>query len=149
MCRSAGEWMAWGAVVLLAGCDGRVSGPPTYPVAGTVAVDGEPLAEGAITFDPADGKGGVYGGPIRQGRFAVRSSPGRKRVGILGMKMQGVIGPDGKPMATQFLPPRYNLRSELTADVEPAGTELSFALTLEPKPGAGGRGGPPTEKQRK
>lgn len=103
--------------------------PATYPVTGTVMVDGEPLNEGAITFDPADGKGGVYGGSIRSGRYDVKVSAGPKKVSIHGMKHLGAIGPDGKPMASQFLPQKYTDGMALTATVEPRRNELSFELS--------------------
>ncbi len=117
------------AIIPLAGCSRRGAMPATHPVTGTVMVDGEPLNEGAITFDPADGKGGVYGGPISSGRYDVKVAAGPKKVSIYGMKQLGAIGPDGKPMASQFLPQRYTDGSELTATIEPRRNELSFELS--------------------
>jgi hypothetical protein len=113
------------------GCGSNSQMPPTFPVRGTVMVDGKPLAEGAISFDPADGQGGVYGGPIRDGQYAVDVSVGPKRVSILGMKQLGEIGPDGKPMASQFLPRRYNAATELTASIEPQDNDLPFELSAQ------------------
>lgn len=116
-------------IIPLLGCSRRGAMPATYPVTGTVMVDGEPLNEGAITFDPADGKGGVYGGSIRSGRYDVKVSAGPKKVSIHGMKHLGAIGPDGKPMASQFLPQKYTDGMALTATVEPRRNELSFELS--------------------
>ena len=56
---------------------------------------------------------------------------GPKRVSILGMKQLGEIGPDGKPMASQFLPRRYNAATELTATIEPQDNELPFELSAQ------------------
>lgn len=130
--------LAWllssGAVVfglLVTGCGSKSQMPPSFPTSGTVTVDGEPLAEGAISFDPADGIGGVYGGPIRNGRYAFDVAAGLKRVSILGMKQLGEIGPDGKPMASQFLPRKYNTASELTTSIEPRANEIPFELSLK------------------
>jgi len=123
-----------GAVAALAvhvGCSGGSGLPAAYPVAGLVTVDGEPLNEGTITFEPADGKGGVYGGPIRAGRYDVKVASGPKKVSIIGMKDLGVLGPDGKPAPSQFLPAKYNTRTELTAAVEPRTNDIPFALTAE------------------
>lgn len=118
------------ALSLVFGCADRGSMPPSYPVSGKITVDGEPLADGAIEFEPADGKGGVYGGPIRGGKCDVMVAPGPKKVSIIGMKQQGAIGPDGNPMATQFLPPKYNSKTELTATIEPRSNALSFDLSM-------------------
>ena len=114
-----------------AGCGSNSQMPPTFPVRGTVMVDGKPLAEVAISFYPADGQGGVYGGPIRDGKYAVDVAVGPKLVSILGMKQLGEIGPDGKPMASQFLPRRYNAATELTATIEPQDNELPFELSAQ------------------
>ena len=102
-----------------------------YEVSGNVTVGGEPLTEGAISFDPADGKGSGYGGPIRDGGYSFKVAAGPKLVRILGMKKLGAIGPDGQPMASQFLPPRYSTKTELKAVVEPKRNALSFELNVE------------------
>jgi hypothetical protein len=117
-----------GAVPLAGGCGRRGGLPPAYEVTGTVTVGGEPLAAGAITFEPADGKGSVYEGLIRDGRYEVKVAAGTKLVRIIGMKNTGEIGPDGQPLPSQFLPPRYNTKSKLTAEVKPARNELPFEL---------------------
>jgi hypothetical protein len=119
------------AFIPIGGCSRRGGMPTAYPVTGTVMVDSEPLNEGAITFDPADGKGGVYGGPISSGRYDVKVAEGPKKVSILGMKHLGAIGPDGKPMASQFLPQQYTDGSELTATIEPRRNEVSFELSTK------------------
>ena len=123
------------AIMPLGGCSRRGAMPAAYPVTGTVMVDGEPLNEGAITFDPADGKGGVYGGPISSGRYDVKVAAGAKKVSIHGMKQLGAIGPDGKPMASQFLPQKYTDGRELTATIEPRRNELSFELSTKKESG--------------
>ena len=123
------------AIMPLGGCSRRGAMPAAYPVTGTVMVDGEPLNEGAITFDPADGKGGVYGGPISSGRYDVKVAAGPKKVSIHGMKQLGAIGPDGKPMASQFLPTKYTNGTELTATIEPRRNELSFELSTKKESG--------------
>lgn len=126
------RWLAVHVAIAIAatgGCSRRGAMPAAYPVTGTVTVDGEPLDEGAICFDPADGKGGVYGGLIRSGTYEIKVAAGPKTVSILGMKHLGAIGPDGKPMASQFLPQKYTDGTALTATVEPRRNELSFELS--------------------
>ncbi len=59
----------------------------------------------------------------------------QKKVRLLGMKQLGEIGPDGKPMASQFLPAWYNVSTELTMLVEPEANVVPFELsTAKRKP---------------
>lgn len=74
---------------------------------------------------------GVYGGPIRGGRYEVKVAAGPKKVSIIGMKELGVIGPTGQPAPSQFLPAMYNSRTELAATVEPRANDIPFVLTVE------------------
>jgi hypothetical protein len=62
-----------------AGCSTKASMPPSFLVSGTVTVDGSPLVEGVITFDPLDGQGGVYGGRIQDGKYAVEVAARAKK----------------------------------------------------------------------
>jgi len=67
---------------LAAGC-----GKPAGSIRGSVSYDGRPVARGAITFFPEDGKGPDGGGAIADGRYeAVDLMPGKKRVQIVGVK---------------------------------------------------------------
>ncbi|HEY1067555.1 MAG TPA: hypothetical protein VGE52_15640 [Pirellulales bacterium] len=69
--------LALAASLFLAGCSGEV----TYPVSGVVTYDGQPLANGNITFLPADGRGAVDGAPIVNGKYEMRiGHPGEKFV---------------------------------------------------------------------
>ena len=65
----------------------------------------------------------------------MKVAAGPKKVSVLGMKQLGAIGPDGKPMASQFLPQRYTDGSELTATIEPQRNELSFDLSTKKQSG--------------
>jgi hypothetical protein len=120
--------LAVGPLVLTSsGC-----GPPAvvlYDVSGQVTVDGRPLKEGIIAFDPADGKGSAYSGTIAAGAFQLQAAAGPKNVSIMAYKMSNIPGPDGRPTHQQCLPSRYNLETTLTAEVKPQGDNtLSFAL---------------------
>ena len=119
------------AVVLLTitGCS---SARPLYDVRGTVTLDGAPLAEGHISFDPADGVGGAQSGDIKDGEFFVKVEPGPKRVEIRASKKSKVPGPDGGPDFIQFLPARYNVKSELKTTIVAGENRPSFALTSTP-----------------
>ena len=68
-------------LALSAGCGSSTA------VSGSVEFEGRPVANGAITFTPEDGKGPVAGGPITEGKYRIEAiAPGRKVVGIVGVK---------------------------------------------------------------
>jgi hypothetical protein len=70
---------ALAAVLLLPGC-----GASTATVSGEVTWEGEPVANGFITFTPVDGKGKDGGAPIQSGRYTVRDlPPGPKLVQVI------------------------------------------------------------------
>ena len=119
------------AVVLLLvwtspGC-GASDGLNRQAVSGTVTCDGDPLANGAILFEPAtDESGTVVGSTIRQGSFAVSRHdgpvPGLYRVRIYASSgtqappTKGQTDRSPRPMVER-LPPAYNTRTELVAEV--------------------------------
>ncbi len=109
--------------VLLAGCGGE---PSTAEVSGTVTFDGQPLAEGQISFVPVAGGGKGGGGAITGGSYRVKTQPGKNKVQITASKMMplppGEVGMDGaKEEVRQYIPEKYNAKSELTAEVPPSG----------------------------
>lgn len=54
---------------------------------GTVKYQGQPIADGAITLVPADGKGPTQGTTITQGAYELKDlQPGKKIVQIIGVK---------------------------------------------------------------
>ena len=69
------------AFALLAGC-----GSDRIPVGGAVTFDGKPVAEGSISFEPADGQGPSTGGRIVAGRYDLTGEaaplPGKKLVRV-------------------------------------------------------------------
>jgi hypothetical protein len=100
------------------------------PVSGTVKFDGEPVAEGSISFEPADGKGPSAGGSIQDGEYLVaRLMSGRKIVRIVGVRktgkkvqrpMTGPGGPSGGATIDEvesYIPAIYNTQSTLTCEV--------------------------------
>jgi len=125
----------------VAGCSsGGRPAEKTYPVSGTVTLDGQPLAEGEIIFkDPA--KGDVYLGQIKDGKFELQASAGPKRVEIYAYKMEldpvarEMYGEEAQPTKVNYIPPRYNTESTLTATVEAATDKgknsFEFAITSQ------------------
>lgn len=122
---------AYAAVLLalgLAGCG--PSGPTTYAVSGRVTFDGEPIADGYITFAPAVRGEAPAAAPIKAGAYRLRTTAGEKRVSVQASKF---VGPENPVMGLrareQYIPDRYNLETTLTAGVTADGAnEFDFAL---------------------
>ena len=118
-------------MVLLVGCG--PTGPETQPVTGTVTFDGEPVADGAITFRDAAGQSKSYGGAITNGKYEFESSPGSKKVEISAMRdVPGKMDTSNPgvevPLREQYIPKQYNEESTLTAEVS-GSDPIDFALT--------------------
>lgn len=119
--------------ILAAGCSGG-DGPATYPVAGTVTFDGQPIKEGDILFVSDNPAFGPDAGKITDGRFSLMAKEGKMRVKITAVRelpgpaKKGAMGEEIKP-SEQFIPPCYNDKTTLTVNVPLAdGKEIEFAL---------------------
>jgi hypothetical protein len=126
------------AVVLLAavGCKGEISAP----VSGRVTLDGKPLANARVNFQP-DEDGKVNPGP---GSFAETDKDGRYSLELMDGGMGAMIGKhrvmitkitsgtdpaDDRTRQRNQVPRRYNLDTELTCTVPPGGrTDADFEL---------------------
>lgn len=135
----AASWM--NAAACLAGallvCGAFGCGSDGMVVAlGGVMFDGQPLADGAISFYPADKSVAPQGGRIRDGRFQVRCRPGKYRVEILASRpKEGAkeASPGMTPLE-QYIPARYNDASELEAEVS---TKSRQEFTFDLRSGTG------------
>jgi len=104
-------------------------------VDGAVTLDGKPLEDGSISFEPADGKGPTAGGTIEAGEYAIEVPPGSKIVRITATKVVGqkpmYKGRPDSPMMEirkDIIPPEYNTKSTLTLNVESSPTPGNFDL---------------------
>ncbi|WP_337173412.1 hypothetical protein [Paludisphaera sp.] len=136
--RASARLVAPLVALLVAGCGGE-DGPPREPVGGVVTLDGRPLERGLITFTPEAGGDLVVSGLVVDGEFSLPRSEGpglgRHRVDVWSKKPTGKTlkdraDPENPVEETvELVPPRYNLRSELMADVERGG-ENRFTYDL-------------------
>lgn len=116
------------------GCGGG-SGPATYPVSGTVSMDGEPIPKGQIVLRDPEGTIVSAGGTIIDGEFSFESQPGSKQVEIIARReVPGKFqapnpGEEKFPVLEQYIPKRYNTESELTKEVVAGDNEFHFKLT--------------------
>ena len=126
----------------VAGC--RREGPERAIVTGRVTYQGKPLREGQIRFVPtsgselptagafvldgrytADGKGGV---PVGTHKVIIEAY----RIVGRGQPDEGVEqSPETAPARNQFLPAKYNARTELEITIEPGASTVTqdFDLT--------------------
>jgi hypothetical protein len=128
----------------LGGCGGHDY--PIAPVEGTITLDGEPLADAQVGFEPVRKEKqttagfGSYGQTDAQGHYRLESVHGddgavvgEHRVSISTMRFEE--GPNGeiKVVAPERVPERYQSGDALTFVVPEEGTEeADFALTTEP-----------------
>lgn len=143
------RYQQWGlfAVVLtmlVSGCGGHDY--PIAPVEGVVTLDGEPLADAQVGFEPiraarqAEAGFGSYGQTDAQGHYRLESLHGdqgavvgKHRVSISTMRAEE--GPNGeiKIVEPERVPERYQAADALTFEVPEGGTsEADFALTSKP-----------------
>jgi hypothetical protein len=114
----------------LAGCGGKAS------VTGTVSLDGEPVANGAIAFIKSEGEPVREGGAvITNGSFRTEIPPGKYKLELTGSKVTGTrtqTGFDGKPETIQttgeLFPARYNTNTELQEEIRAGGKPLKLDL---------------------
>ena len=125
--------------LLLAGCN---RGPQLGPVSGRISLDGKPLADAEVRFEPATGRAsqghtganGQY--ELRYSRDYMGALVGSHTVRIL--SATEVTLPDGRfVIRPQTVPTRYNTESELRRDVESSGNVFDFELTGDTKAKSG------------
>jgi hypothetical protein len=112
------------------GCAG--DGTPRHILTGAVTYAGQPVPEGSVLFIPSDGtRGPSIAAKILDGRYRADSlgglPAGNYRVQILGYRESGGkatpqkprVGPGASTDAPeQYLPEKYNVRTELKVKVE-------------------------------
>jgi hypothetical protein len=115
------------ALLLLAGCGG--SGVRSFPVSGTVTLDGAPLANALVSFQPISKE--LNTGPGSTGKTNDR---GEYTLEVAGGGHGAVEGPhkvmirSGDPNVS--IPAKYSLKSELKYEVKPgSNTNVDFKLS--------------------
>lgn len=107
------------SVITLCGCGGGQSGPAKYQVTGQVTFDQKPVAEGVIILYPTEKGLDADSGPIQNGKYSLSAKPGSKRVEIMASRKAEKQIIKGKDEIEQYIPPMYNQKSTLTADIKP------------------------------
>jgi hypothetical protein len=128
--------------ICVMGCGER---PSRLAVEGAVDFDGQPIAVGQINFIPEPGTAGpTAGSAIDAGEYSVPAEqglkPGKYRVEISARRATAgktqtfnavTGGMDAANTFESYIPPKYNAKSELTADVKVEGPNR-FDFHLKP-----------------
>ena len=116
-------------LLLVQGCSSS-NEPMTYPVTGTVTFNGEPVSEGSVVFDPADGQGQSVMGTIANGQITAQVPPGEKIVRISAVKTLDKKDQYGELITESLIPDKFSVDSKLTATVN-ASDENALSFDLE------------------
>jgi hypothetical protein len=100
-------------------------------VTGTVTLDGQPLPNAIVFFQPEQGRpssaitdsAGVY---YLMYTSKIEGALVGKHIVHIRTEMDAW---DERPAVKEFLPDRYHEKSELNADVQPGANQVDFALT--------------------
>jgi hypothetical protein len=95
-------------------------------VSGSITMDGQPVAQGAITFVKQDGDLAREGAVIADGRFLAKLQPGEYKIELNSQKSMGTRtqkGFDGKDevveLTAELFPDKYNAKTSLATKVVP------------------------------
>jgi len=141
--RRSRQWVSVCLVAMtlgLGGCGrGKPAGIDFATVTGTVTLDGEPLPQAFIRFEPESGRPS-FGRTDSAGAYSLRYK---------GEDWGAIVGPHSVKITTEnlvedpetgemrfvreVLPSRYNVRTTLTASVEPGENVIDFPLEGQPR----------------
>src|SRR5262249_8914125 len=93
-------------------------------VSGEVTLDGTPVENGTITFEPALGDGPTMGSPITNGRYEVKGPAGKKKVLVTSFRLTGNKVPVNQPGSPMFLVDEIRVFPPPGTSHEPKETEL-------------------------
>jgi len=117
-----------GVIVAAAGC----SGQQLVEVAGKVTLDGKPLENGNIRFEPVDGKTASEEAIITAGTYKTKVPPGKKRVLIHALKKVGekpAYDNDPNSQMLDVIEPIRIKETDLTCEIRSGGGPYDFAVT--------------------
>lgn len=135
--------LGFSAITLGGGCDAKRPGRAV--ITGSVSYRGEPIQQGRITFFPQQGTNAPLAGTvIENGKYRVDSKGGAvvgnyivkitayrpRPTKSTGAPTDSRPGPPDADMPLQFLPEKYNRRTELTAAVPIDSAEVALDFTL-------------------
>lgn len=146
--RSGRVWMitvSFSLAGLLAGCSGPPDDQPDLgSVSGTVTLDGEPLAEATISFQPQGSGRPSYAVTDSEGYYEMQytGDAGGAKIGkhlvSISTYQEGDPGapdPEGQETRPERVPARYNINAadneEMTVEVTAGSNTIDFSLSSE------------------
>jgi hypothetical protein len=117
-----------GFVVLIAGCGKH----GLAPVHGLVTLDGQPLANADIKFQPDDGPRSAVGRTDSTGHYRLMYMRGEEGAPPGKHTVQISVSPNVVPNAPKIAA-RFDSKSELRREVKSGGNEFDFDVTTEKK----------------
>jgi hypothetical protein len=130
--------MGLGLATCLCACGANYKGPPLAEVTGTVTIDGAPIDDAEVSFQPKGARMSL-GNTDSQGKYRMRftmdkygAAVGSHRVMITTARTAS--GGEGVPEVKarkELLPAKYHSKSELVAEVAPGSNVIDFALTTK------------------
>lgn len=125
------RWAPVAVLVGLCGCGGSgVKVPSLGQVEGTVTLDGEPLPDATVLFQPAVGKDGPSQGITNsEGKYKLTYVPGHPGASITEHAVR-ITGKSAMAPASEkeLVPPKYNIQSQLKVTVEAGDNTHDFEL---------------------
>jgi hypothetical protein len=120
-------------LLFLVGCGGPEH-PDVGRVSGTVTLDGQPLSDATVMFQPTEGRASVAT-TDKAGKYSLiylDGVPGAKLGSHKVIIRTEIPGEDGQPpIAKEKLPKKYHEQTELTAEVKPGSNTFDFPLTSQ------------------
>lgn len=127
------RWLLALSLCACAGCGGG-SGPELFSVSGTVTLNGKPLPNAELIFQPKEGAPS-YGKTDAEGYYELTYS--RDRSGALAgshtVSITTAIEDEDGNTAEELLPTKYNIDTELSAMVSDDSEPIDFKLDGEGK----------------
>jgi hypothetical protein len=125
------RWAPLAALVVLSGCGGSgLKVPALGKVHGTVTLDGKPLPNAAVSFQPVSGKDGPSQALTdKEGKYTLTYLPGHPGAAI-GEHTVRITGKpaDAPASVKETVPPKYNEKSELKVAVKEGDNTHDFKL---------------------
>jgi hypothetical protein len=119
-------------LMLVGACAGPDPRSRSFVVSGTVTFNGQPVPDGAIILVSADPSLAADAGTITNGEYRFLASAGKKTVQIRASREKPYRGPPGvpyNPVYEEYIPAKFNEKSDRTIDVLPEATNrFDFAL---------------------
>lgn len=121
------------------GCGNGETPLQTYPLTGTVTLDGKPIPTASILLKDPIGQLRSCVATVQDGVIRGESTAGEKEVEITayriaeGKTIPGADGTGTEPATEQYLPAKYNSESTLTVTIAPKKNVAPLTFDLQSK----------------